>query len=259
MAESVFARQPKPRMRQQRNNSVASALDGPAGGIDEAQLSIVPDADEPTFDDVVDTAGPAAALEQDPAPQGDPAPDVEPADHPDEPADSALSDGAAEAPTTKDAGTTKSRAKTTDAEDSAVAPANGPEAAGPTPDDTRAPDADDEPAQQAPEPDTDSAPAPASAKKTGKTAAAKARTSHRTAEPAPPAGSGAALAVINPDGSVTVDAGIHLIDLREVAAQDDPHALVDMLGALRAVTDGDLRQHVTAEISAAITAAALRA
>lgn len=255
MAESVFARQPKPRMRQQRNNSVASALDGPAGGTDEAQLSIVPDADEPTFDDVIDTAGSDAALKQDPAPQGDPAPDVDPVDHPDEPADQTLSDGAAEAPPTKDAPETKSRAKPNGAEDSAEGPTNGSETAEPTPDDTRAPDAVVEPAQQASEPDT----APAPAKKTGKTAATKTRTSPRTAEPAPPVGGGAALAVINPDGSVTVDAGIHLIDLREVADQDDPHALVDMLGALRAVTDSDLRQHVAAEISAAITAAALRA
>lgn len=254
MAESVFARQPKPRMRQQRNNSVASAPEVPTDGADEAQLSIVPDADEPTFDDVVDIAGPDAEPEQAAAPQDDPPPTVEPTGSLAGPVDSASNDEVAEATATKPAAEPQDAAKANGDEDSAAGAPDSPEAAEPTPEDAQGPAADVEPAQQAPEP----APAPTPTKKNSKAPAAKARTTSRTAEPAPQAGSGRALAVINPDGSVTVDPETHLIDLREVAAQDDPHALVDMLGALRSVTDSELRQQVTAEISAAITAAALR-
>lgn len=253
MAESVFTRQPKPRMRQQRNNSVAPAPDTPVDdATDEAQLSIVPDADadDPTFDDVVDSAGPDAKPDQDAAPKDDPTPSVEPSDNQDGPAGSAPNNSADPAPTKKAGAAPQDAAETNGDEGSRAGATNGPGTAEPTPDDAQGATADIEPAQQAPGP----APAPTPAKKNGKASATKARTPAPTAQ----AGSGTALAVINPDGSVTVDPGTHLIDLRDVAAQDDPHALVDMLGALRAVTDSELRQHVTAEISAAITTTALR-
>lgn len=255
MAESVFVRQPKPRMRQQRNNSVASAPDMPAdGATDEAQLSIVPDAGEPTFDDVVDIAGPEADPEQDAAPQDAPTPNDEPSDSPPRSAESASNSDAAEASATKAAAAAQDPAEANGDENDTADATTSPETAEPTPDDGPDATADTEPPQQAPQP----APSSTPAKKNGKAPAAKARTANRAPAPAAPTSSGTALAVINPDGSVTVDAGTHLVDLRDVAAQDDPHALVDMLGALRPVADSELRQHVTTEISAAITAAALR-
>lgn len=204
MAESVFARQPKPRMRQQRNNSVTTT---PDPNTDESQLSIVPDEDEPALDTVAEDTAPTAAAET-PAPE-DPADDTD-----------------------TDAG--DDTATTTPTDDSAPQTGTG--------DDSAQPDKPAKPAKTT----------RSQAKKPASTAGKNNGTG-----PATKAGGGAALAVINPDGSVTVDPGTHLIDLRDVAGQDDPHALVDMLGQLRTVTDSDLRQHVTAEISAAITAAAL--
>lgn len=240
-AQSVFARQqPKPRMRQQRNNSVAPAPEVPADGItDEAQLSIVPDGDEPTLDGAADAADAAAASDPAPTPNGaikddedalaDSAPNGNPT-----PAPQADSKGSQDAPPDTQA---------------------GPEANEPAPEAARGSAAADAPAQDTPAPTQE----PAPAKKGNKGSASKSRTAARTpASSASDPANGTALAVINPDGSVTVDPGTHLVDLRDVATQDDPHALVDMLGALRSVTDGDLRQHVTAEISAAITNAALR-
>lgn len=210
MAESVFARQPKPRMRQQRNNSVTTT---PDPNIDESQLSIVPDEDEPALDTVAEDTAPTAAAET-PAPE-------DPAEPPADGTDTDAGDNSAEGPSTP-AG-----------DDSAPQTGTG---------DSAQPDKPAKPAKTT----------RSQAKKPASTAGKNNGTG-----PATKAGGGAALAVINPDGSVTVDPGTHLIDLRDVAGQDDPHALVDMLGELRTVTDSDLRQHVTAEISAAITAAAL--
>lgn len=210
MAESVFARQPKPRMRQQRNNSVTTT---PDPNIDESQLSIVPDEDEPALDTVAADTAPTAAAET-PAPE-------DPAEPPADGTDTDAGDDSAEGPST---------------------PAGDDSAQTGTGDDSAQPDKPAKPAKTT----------RSQAKKPASTAGKNNGTG-----PATKAGGGAALAVINPDGSVTVDPGTHLIDLRDVAGQDDPHALVDMLGQLRTVTDSDLRQHVTAEISAAITAAAL--
>lgn len=207
MAESVFARQPKPRMRQQRNNSVTTT---PDPNIDESQLSIVPDEDEPALDTVAEDTAPTAAAET-PAPE-------DPAEPPADDTDTDAGDNSAEGPSTP-AG-----------DDSAPQTGTGDSA----------------------QPDKPAKTTRSQAKKPTSTTGKNNGTG-----PATKAGGGAALAVINPDGSVTVDPGTHLIDLRDVAGQDDPHALVDMLGELRTVTDSDLRQHVTAEISAAITAAAL--
>ena len=211
MAESVFSRPPKPRMRQQRNNSVTTT---PDPNTDESQLSIVPDEDEPALDTVAEDTAPTAAAET-PAPE-------DPAKPPADDTDTDAGDDSAEGPSTP-AGDDR-------------APQTG------TGDDSAQPDKPAKPAKTT----------RSQAKKPTSTAGKNNGTG-----PATKAGGGAALAVINPDGSVTVDPGTHLIDLRDVAGQDDPHALVDMLGELRTVTDSDLRQHVTAEISAAITAAAL--
>lgn len=217
MAESVFARPTKPRMRQQRNNSVTTT---PDPNTDESQLSIVPDEDEPALDTVAEDTSPTAAAEP-PAPEGpaEPPADDTDTDAGDDTATTTPTDDSAEGPSTP-AG-----------DDSAPQTGTGDDSAQP-----------DKPAKTT----------RSQAKKPTSTAGKNNGTG-----PATKAGGGAALAVINPDGSVTVDPGTHLIDLRDVAGQDDPHALVDMLGELRTVTDSDLRQHVTAEISAAITAAAL--
>ncbi|PZU00893.1 MAG: hypothetical protein DI630_13440 [Gordonia sp. (in: high G+C Gram-positive bacteria)] len=257
-AQSVFARQqPKPRMRQQRNNSVASAPDTPANGpdtTDESLLSLVPDDAEPTFDSFVtdeeeptfDSFVPDAPVT---APQGEQESTAD--------ADQvAPTEGPAKekpAPAAKAPAETKPPKSAEDDKAAKSAPsdvAEEPETATPAPEVTEDPVVAVEPAQDEPEP----APVPAPVKKATKAPASKSRAATPAAEPA----HRTALAVINPDGSVTVDPGTHLVDLREVAAQDDPHALVDMLGALRGVSDSELRQRVAAEISAAITTAALR-
>lgn len=246
-AQSVFTRQqPKPRMRQQRNNSVAPAADG-TDTADEAQLSIAPDEDEPTFDSFI----------SDP----DPEPVSGPQDEQDPPAKGEQATPAGTQAKDKPAPAAKAEAETAKSEDQGTlekdAPTNAatvPEAAEPATGTPEGPAASDEPAQAEPEPTS----APAPAKKAIKSPVKQPASTGRAPAPTAVKASGTALAVINPDGSVTVDPGTHLVDLREVAAQGDPHALVDMLGALRDVTDSDLRQRVTAEISTAITTAALR-
>lgn len=250
-AQSVFTRQqPKPRMRQQRNNSVAPAPEAPADTADEAQLSIVPDEDEPTFDAFVTDLDPEAAAFS----PGQHSPPTEAKDEQAAPADTQAEDkpapATAEDKPVKSTGQDKPDTGTPDAA-TAV-----PEPTEPATEDSTGPAAGDEPAQPAAEPTP--APVAAPAKKSTKSTAKSPATKRRGTAAAADKAGGTALAVINPDGSVTVDPGTHLVDLRDVASQDDPHALVDMLAALREVSDSDLRQRVTSEISEAITTAALR-
>ncbi|MFL0579466.1 hypothetical protein [Dietzia sp. 179-F 9C3 NHS] len=198
---SGFARPNKPRMRQQRNNSVAApgATTAPPAE-DDAQLSIVTD-DATAGPDASETTpqGSSGAAPQTTGPESD-------------------------TPAENSAPQTQKEAEPTTPETDETAPETDPPA-------------DSKPASKA----ADTKPAPDKRRPAEQQASA----------------SGVGLAVINPDGSVDVADGVHLVDLREVAAESDPHALVDMLGALRTVGDSPLREQATAAISEAITAAAL--
>lgn len=83
----------------------------------------------------------------------------------------------------------------------------------------------------------------------------KPRTSGKPAEPAPTAG--ASLVVIGVDGEIEVDDSVHVVDLRNVATETDPHTLVDQLSALSNVSDSKVRSTAAAAITEAITKAAL--
>lgn len=258
-ASGFAARPPRQRMRPTRNNSVAPPTDAPADDNDDAQLSIVPGPEpEPTFPMDEPEPTPPAAVEQ-----GEPELTLETETAPEEtgPGDDSV-DAAADA--TADSPAKAAPAEAVTAEPGPATPQTAQGTTQPAPETKPEP----EPAAQAPA-EAAEEPAPAtSAPKASKAApkASKGR-SAKTATNAPspvsedaPAAAtqpGAALAVINADGSVTVSAGVHLVDLREVAAQADPHALVDMLTALRTVDASDLRETVTTAIVDAITAASL--
>jgi len=74
---------------------------------------------------------------------------------------------------------------------------------------------------------------------------------------APATNGGTALVVIGPDGHIAVDDSVHVVDLRTVATETDPHALVDQLTALAGVPDSQVRLDAVAAISEAITKVAL--
>lgn len=247
-ASGFAARPPRQRMRPTRNNSVAPPTDAPADDNDDALLSVAPEPEPaPTFSMDEPEEVPPAVDEQ-----GEPELTFETDAAPEETPPGGNSVDAAE----------DSPATTPPAEGNAPEPEPaGQEATQPAPETMPDPPAEaaeePAPATSAPKASKASKAAPKASK--GRSAKTATNTPSPVSEDAPAAATqpGAALAVINADGSVTVGAGVHLVDLRDVAAQTDPHALVDMLTALRTVDASDLRETVTTAIVDAITAASL--
>lgn len=99
--------------------------------------------------------------------------------------------------------------------------------------------------------------APSKARKTRKPRTAPAQASNKSTNITAPTTSGTSLVVIGPDGNIAVDDSVHVVDLRTVASETDPHALVDQLTALAGVSDSQVRVDAVAAITEAITKVAL--
>lgn len=104
--------------------------------------------------------------------------------------------------------------------------------------------------------DTASSDAPTKPRKARKPRTAPAADKTNTVT-APATTGGTSLVVIGPDGAITVDDSVHVVDLRTIAAETDPHALVTQLTALSGVADSDVRGTAVTAISEAITKVAL--
>lgn len=225
-----FGRPTASRIAPRRNPSVAPApTDGPPVG------EGTPSADnEPTLLDDVQEAGKPDTAD---TAQAD-APDTECADAPASAAEQPDTDGKAAAPAPADD------------DKPPVAPETGQEPQS----DTAEPPA----AAEAPKDDetgsSDAAPAKPRKPRKPRSAPAPDKTAEVTA---PTTNGGTSLVVIGPNGDIAVDDSVHVVDLRTVAAETDPHALVDQLTALSGISDSQVRVDAVAAITEAITKVAL--
>lgn len=141
-----------------------------------------------------------------------------------------------------------------DAGKAPVAEAKGTPKADPPPADAPVDDAPESDAE--PQSDADDAPEPVSEAATPATQPEPPKQERKPSAAKSAANDeGLKLVVVDTDGTVTADAGIHVLDLRNLPS--DAHSLVDTLVELKTVAAGAARDLATDRLGASITRAAL--